>query len=450
MKMKKTIISFFTKNSFYPSPHVATHIKSLVRVAAYIFFSSIMFILFSSCAFGGSSSSESYNSARDEELLLYGENYRRELETPVQGRLNGICYLAMEGVDNGIDYEKAYQLTYNLGVTSMRQWMHFGYFMSDPDTFKEAETALMHELIAEGQAYGLFMIGMSHQNWSVRSKKFVVGKTDRGSSIYREWLETYERTWYNVVKEFPEIEYWEIDNEVNNPDFMYPEDRSGEAWSTEEMAAVTADMHFYASRGIHRANPDAVTVLGGIVDPMGLGIPHPETGTTMVNFMEALYDAIESGEHGSYYPDDFFQTAAWHPYYYKGQADEYFIAQNDLIYEVIRRREGKDKKVYLTEFGWQETVYPMENIVSGIGNLFRTIAEQMPYVESLMYFRMFDNVADNMNIAGIFYDPNPEREDIIDGVRRCPGAPKPAAYAFQQACGGIGDLELLKDERQEK
>ena len=104
----------------------------------------------------------------------------------------------------------------------------------------------------------------------------------------------------------------------------------------------------------------------------------------------------------------------------------------------------------MTEFGWQETVYPMENIVSGIGNLFRTIAEQMPYVESLMYFRMFDNVADNMNIAGIFYDPNPEREDIIDGVRRCPGAPKPAAYAFQQACGGIGDLELLKDERQEK
>lgn len=40
----------------------------------------------------------------------------------------------------------------------------------------------------------------------------------------------------------------------------------------------------------------------------------------MVNFMEALYDAIESGDHGSFYPDDFFQVAAWHPYYYQGKA----------------------------------------------------------------------------------------------------------------------------------
>lgn len=384
----------------------------------------------------------------EDKTEIYGSYYRAELETPDPGYLAGMGYIAFEGVGNGIDYVKAYELLEHMGVKSMRQWMHFGYFMSDPDTFKPQETQLMHDILREGQSYNLRMVGMTHMNWSVELGKFVHGKPVRGSLRYTEWLETYERNWYNVAKEFPEITYWEIDNEVNNPDFMFTEGKRGEKLSTEEMAAITADMHFYGSRGIHRANPDAVTVLGGIVDPYGLGIPTPGIGTTMVNFMEALYDAIESGEHGSYFPDDFFQTAAWHPYYYKGQPDDYFVAQNNAIYEVITRREGKNKKVYLTEFGWDEKNYSMENMSAAISKLFATVAEHMPYVESLAYFRMFDNVADNMNTAGLFYDPNPTRSDVFNGVRRTPGAPKPAAYAFQEACGGKGSLDVLKADPQ--
>lgn len=61
---------------------------------------------------------------------------------------------------------------------------------------------------------------------------------------------------------------------------MYTEGKFGEKLSTQELAALSADMLFYASRGIHRANPNAVTVMGGIVDPLGLGIPETDTGTT--------------------------------------------------------------------------------------------------------------------------------------------------------------------------
>ena len=379
----------------------------------------------------------------------YGENYRSDMTTPEKGHLYGMCYLAYEGIGNGIDYVKAFELMNNLGVKSIRHWMHFGYYMEDYKTFKPEAVEQMHAILAEAKKYGFQIIGMSHDNWSVTSQRFGVGKPVRqpweGSS-YQEWLKCYEETWYLVVKEFPEITYWEIDNEINNKDFMYTEGHFGEKLSTTELAALSADMLYYASRGIHRANPDAVTVMGGIVDPHGLGLPEIGTGTTMVNYMEALYDAIESGEHGSYYADDYFQVAAWHPYYYKNEADTYFVEQNNKIYEVIRRREGKDKKVFLTEFGWNEALWNMDDMTKAMENLYTVIEREMPYVESLHYFRAFDNIVDNKNTAGIFYDPNPGRQDIEPGgtLRRTPGAPKPIAYVYQKVAGGKGSLTLLE------
>ncbi len=382
-----------------------------------------------------------------ENLIKYGSNYRPELETPDEGYLYGMCYLVWEK-RNTIDYKKGLELMNNLGVKSLRHWMHFNYYMTDYQTFDPKKTQEMHEILAEMQKYGFQIIGMSHTNWSLTEERFCGGKPVRipveGSDYYR-WLECYEETWYNVVREFPEITIWEIDNEINNKDFMYTEGNRDKLLSLEEMAAISADMLFYASRGIHRANPEAITVMGGIVDPMGLGIPAQETGITMVNFMEALYDAIDSGEHGSFYYDDFFQVACWHPYYYRGSADEYFVAQNNAIYEVITRREGKDKKVYLTEFGWRDDVYGEENMAEAMRTLYTVIAEQMPYVESLHYFRAFNTMQNRGEVAGIFYDPDPSKEDINEetGLRNTPGAPKDIAYIYQQIAGGSGPLDLL-------
>ena len=403
-------------------------------------------VLLGSAGCGGASGSSA--ASAQETLRKYGSNYRADMETPEDGHLFGMCYLAWEGIGNGIDYQKALQLMKNLGVQSIRHWMHFSYYMEDYQTFKPEAVEQMHDILAAMREQGFQVIGMSHVNWSLKFGRFGAGKPVRqpweGSDYYR-WLECYEETWYLVAEEFPEITYWEIDNEINNKDFMYTEGKFGEKLSTQELAALSADMLFYASRGIHRANPNAVTVMGGIVDPLGLGIPETDTGTTMVNFMEALYDAIESGDHGSFYPDDFFQVAAWHPYYYQGKADDYFVQGNNRIYEVIRRREGKDKKVFLTEFGWNESIWGEENIVEAMRDLYTVIAEQMPYVESLHYFRAFDNISNNGELAGMFYDPNPGRIDVMPGsdVRRTPGAPKPCAYAYQQAAGGMGSLDVL-------
>ena len=113
---------------------------------------------------------------------------------------------------------------------------------------------------------------------------------------------------------------------------------------------------------------------------------------------------------------------------------------------MIRRREGKDKKVFLTDFGWNEALWNMDDMTKAMENLYTVIEREMPYVESLHYFRAFDNIVDNKNTAGIFYDPNPGRQDIEPGgtLRRTPGAPKPIAYVYQKVAGGKGSLTLLE------
>ena len=239
-------------------------------------------VLLGSAGCGGASGSSA--ASAQETLRKYGSNYRADMETPEDGHLFGMCYLAWEGIGNGIDYQKALQLMKNLGVQSIRHWMHFSYYMEDYQTFKPEAVEQMHDILAAMREQGFQVIGMSHVNWSLESGRFGAGKPVRqpweGSDYYR-WLECYEETWYLVAEEFPEITYWEIDNEINNKDFMYTEGKFGEKLSTQELAALSADMLFYASRGIHRANPNAVTVMGGIVDPLGLGIPETDTGTTM-------------------------------------------------------------------------------------------------------------------------------------------------------------------------
>ncbi len=438
----------------------------------------VLILALSLCACGGGGGGEE----PDEPDLtkLYGPNFREENMTAEQDKyLYGMSYIAFEGIGQNIDYVKAYEILNNMGVKSVRNWMHFGYIMKDPWTFKEKQTEWMHDILAQAKKYGMQVIGMCHQNWDIYDDKWVTGKHEyqpwEGSKYY-EWLEVYEESWYTLVKEFPEVTYWEIDNEINNMDFMYihraPKDKRGRnlILSLEQMAQISADMMFYASRGIHRANPNAITVMGGLVDPNGLGTKgcgysydDPEewvnTGT-MVDFLEVLYDCIATGEHGSYYPDDFFQVAAWHPYYYSKCADDFWVAENNRIYDVIKRREGKDKKVFLTEGGWsargntkingEDVPITSEMVGAWIKHTFNLIATKMPYVESWHYFRMFDNIANNNSTGGLFFDPDPN--DSYAAVTWIPeildaGAPKAAAYAYQQMTGATGSLELLVKSR---
>lgn len=373
-----------------------------------------------------------------------------------QAYLYGMCYnISERNYASDYDLEREVRLMANLGVKSIRLWMHVDDMLLNPETVDGEKAEELHRLIAETEKYGMRVIGMNHTSFHEGNNRS--GKPSRNiaaGSEYIKWLEDYYLSWKTLAKEFSEIDYWEIGNELNNPDFM--KGINGEPrTSVEEMADISTDMLYYASRGIRESNPSAVTIMGGLTEPNGLG-----TGTNK-QFLQYIYDNIASGDYGYFYgkeeaahasldADDYFLAAAWHPYYAKKKFDaEEFVRLNGDIYDVILKNEGKHKKVFFTEMGFNDTHFADDINAASLTELFAAIEESMPYVESVNYFKLFNVASEtwtgDVSRYGLFYDPDPNRKDVsADGnTVFTPGAPKEKAYAFQRASGGSGRLDIM-------
>lgn len=373
-------------------------------------------------------------SSINHDLLNYGEYYKVENEIANNEYLAGMCYMEYEW-GNKLNDDNVLLAMKNLGVKSLRMWMHFSYFMENPTTINQEKADKMHQYLKKAIDMDFQIIGMNHYSYH-HEGYFSIGKEKRidfenPNSKYNIWLDDYETSWYTLANEFKEITYWEIDNEIDNPDFMYIDGAKNDVLNQTEMAHISLDMLYRGSIGIHKANKDNNTIMGGLVDSNGLGKGSSYNNVYTGNnkeFLEIFYDLIDSGEHGSIYYDDFFQIAAWHPYYYHGTADDYFVSENNKIYEIIKRREGKDKKVFLTEFGWTDLAVldKSQNII----DLYTTLKEKMPYVESLHYFLLFDKFHENN--VGLF--DSPLNKDA---------SPKSSAYAYQKINNGSGKLDFI-------
>lgn len=386
-----------------------------------------------------------------------------------QSKVFGMCYLLEERSVDSLNIEKEVELMKNMGVKTVRQWMHFTHFLKSPTETKQncEATENMHKLLAECEKAGMVNIGMNHHNFNLDGSTNSTAKpysrnTDPDGN-YVKWLELYYQAWYTLVKEFPEVTYWEIDNEPNNTDFMW-DGQSHSAYSLKQMVAITVDMFYYASRAIHDANPNAITIMGGLTEPTGLG-----RGNT-AKFLQTLYDNIASGEFGYLYgkeeksnasknADDYFQVACWHPYMSEFNQKN-FIEINNEYYQIVLDNEGKHKKVFFTEIGWNDTNMGGEqNAISAMTQMYEAV-KTMPYVETVNIFKLYDvgkkgnwDSYDEVRF-GLIHDPNPSRVyyklDIeknsinIAADGRCiPGAPKNKAYEYQRLAGGSGSLEVL-------
>ena len=128
---------------------------------------------------------------------------------------------------NPIDYEMTSQLIQNIGCKSARVWLHCNWIMTDHNTYDEDGLALARDIVEDLVEKGFFIIGMNHSNFHASgyaNSSETVSKPERDlteGSYYLSWLEDYKTTWYNLVKAFPEITYWEIDNEPNNDVFCF-------------------------------------------------------------------------------------------------------------------------------------------------------------------------------------------------------------------------------------
>ncbi len=396
---------------------------------------------------------------REEMLAKWGENYHPENEKADQSFLYGMCYEPPKenNVNNLHNYPLGFEVLNNLGVKSIRLHLQMGSVMSNPTTIREDKVAYIHAILAEAKKYGIQVIGMTHHNY-IEGRGFMLAKHKyqpwEGSDYYK-WLEDYETSWYTFATEFSEITHWEIDNEINNPGFMCVYGNENGYTPPEEMVAIALDMMLYGSRGIHRANPKAVAIMGSLTDPSSLGIGKGPTKTydgvgkvtypTSAEFLEMMYQAIESGAHGSTYPDDFFQAACWHPYYFRNDpSEQYWIDENNKIYEIIKRHEGKDKKVYFTEIGWRVDHNSEEKQALFLKNLYQTVKEQLPYVEAVHYYTFIDPIGHLKKPFGLFYDTDLQISyDGVDVRKGEPGEPRLGAHAYQEVAGGSGPLELF-------
>ncbi len=339
-----------------------------------------------------------------------------------------------------ISFTQEHKLFKALGVKSIRFWAHATWMLSDPTTVDQKQYQVARDSLDQIKDEGYQIIGMNHgsfkRNYTEQYATTATAKPPRDltpGSRYLKWLEDYEQSWYTLVQLFPEITYWEIDNETNNVDFMTKV--GGGQFSQDEMAQITYDMMYFGSKGIHRGNPNAITVMGGLVVK------------SAATFIDKLYDLIynvdNKGHWDSNNPDDYFQCAAWHPYM-SGFSKRGFISINNEIYDVVKKREGKDKKVFLTEAGINDTNYSNDEAKCArfVKEMYEAARDDLYYVEAMHYYRMWD--LDGARY-GLFADPTKAREASANETNLRRGAAKAAAYAYQEIAGGSGDLNTFAD-----
>lgn len=384
----------------------------------------------------------------------YGKYYRPEIQEVDKSKLAGMMYIVNEGYNyNNVDYVTGMQTMKNLGVKRIRydvpQVTGFADLESPGD---ENFLGVAHDIIAEANKHGIELIASAlpynyffDKGWD-NSIGAGVPKRTADPEYYQKWLKGVGDMMYRIVSEFPELTIWELGNEPNGNPYKYTD---GTVATMEETARIYADLMYVCAEAVHKVNPDNITVMGGLTELSGLGT----TGGN-ASFLQDIYDYIKSGEAPSKYPDDYFQWACWHPYTFSEFDPDFFVEENQKIYDTIVKNEGKHKKVIFSEFGFSDAGLNQKTIVRLMKVMFDTIRERMPYVETVCWFRAFNDYNDRgwggdttLVMYGLFYDPNYEYEGAGDnkyqGDLYIPGEPKPQAYAFQECAGGSGDLTLM-------
>ncbi len=343
-------------------------------------------------------------------------NYKIEPEK----YLFGICELFEGAIDKQIAPEETLNLIRNMGFGSMRVWMHHkDLLVSDGND----EISLNQDAVSRYHSYvnGLTERGISHivsMNHSYLYPADFDGKRTAeseiplpGSACYLKFLQMIERSYELVSREFPEIPYFEVGNEVNMHRFIckpnYPYGKLTEkdyderyCYTPVEKAQITADICYYARRGVKKGNPSAFVVLPA---------PTPYFGyTDCAAFLDKIYTAVESGKYPTGLPadtdaDHYFEVLSWHPYNFGGDSKIFVDGCNEM-YAVAQKHGDDGKKVFITEFGYHD----FDFVDSGRcknkqeadalqASFFKTdfaaFREQLPYVETVHIFRLYDWVA---------------------------------------------------------
>lgn len=316
-----------------------------------------------------------------------------------------IGQLGTGSADAVVTPELISSLAGDMKVKSFRVWMHLAWMLeldaSGSPTLREDNVREFHNYIGLLKENGVEnIIAMSSYYL------FPSGYTPTAPSAiplpdsehYKEFMTLLEQCYAMIAKEFPDITFWEPGNETNAPNGAHiakpgyiqggtAEQNKPYLYTQDEMAAITADICYYANKGIKSAKNTNQLVFPGLywVDPK-------ETQT----FMDYVYENITSGKLptnriADVNPDSYFDYLNWHPYK-QGAYDISWLEDNKAIIDIAAKYGDGDKKVFITELGYYDLQSEENKELNAINsiNAIEALKQAVPTIETIFIFRMFN------------------------------------------------------------
>ncbi len=387
-----------------------------------------------------------------------------------QSNMFGVCALPSDlftsSADGGVTTDQICEIVKTMNIKSVRVWMHIPYVLerakrSNDISLKKVAVERFHTYFKKLKDAGVEnILAMSHQY--LHPVEMIAGTyngviPEPDTDEYIIFMNMFEECYRILSAEFPEITLWEPNNEMDHPKgttvvrygYVQGAEQSANApymYDMDEVAGITADLCYYANRGIKANNPKNELVMPGLCF---------SSDDTTSMFIESLYQQIASGKHPTSFDengkrilasdtntDNYFNVLNWHPYANVKPGEAWLNANLDM-YNVAVRFGDAGKKIFLSEFGWHDDFveFNKNNIGEWYGEALDMLKANLPSLESVFVFRMFNwvttgaDVKDMEKTFGIFNSPTEE-----GGIM-----PKPAAISlFKYFNGADADASVLE------
>ncbi len=340
----------------------------------------------------------------------------------------GVGYVE-DQMNNRVTVEQAVYLIKSLGCRSVRVWASCITSSHAMDSWRVER---LHDLVGKLKSAGIQVIFTFYSFESPEKgglTTFIPRRNLTAGSNYMKALQNWEDMTYMVIKEFPEVDYWELGNEWNHTGALNPTDYNldgtgGDAFTLKEKADISTDLIQLTMKSARRAGSKATMLLPAMAPSDGMD------GISMTDYLEFIYQNIESGDWGSTKRSDFFDALAWHPYCWSSAVDLNWVSNNNRVYMVAVNHGDAGIPVYLTEMGYSDGGNERADLQQAewMVAAYDMIKKYMPYVESLHYYRMFTDTSRGEDRYGLINQPE-------DGF-----GPKHKGEAYQKMTGGTGDL----------
>lgn len=326
-----------------------------------------------------------------------------------------VCANIKAGSDKGVTTDLVANLCGGLGAKSFRLGMNIPWVIEYNSTgelvFRQPNIQNFKDFAALLRQHGVRNIILSNTMYMYpfgASRSWWRAVPEPGTELYLKFMEQLEKSYKMIAGAFPDINSFEVGNEMSAPNGinLCKEGFIGGAtaaqnapyiFTTAEQAQITADICYYANRGVKSVNPN-----GKIVAPAPYMIDNMAK-----DYLTSMYDQIKSGSlptcrinsttkmreiSSSSNPSDYFEYLNWHPYTSGGAYTLEWLRQNEALYQVAVDHGDAGRKIVITEFGYFDSYLDRREKL--IGNAcvpaIEVLADRLKTLEAVFLFRMFN------------------------------------------------------------